>query len=906
MNIFDDVQESHRESASSAALSFAQLENADFGSLFDEIAQRKFSVVILPLSLRNEQSQNKARAALHECKKRGFQARLKPDFAHIFAHIEYSNSALAGAPYLAYETHDVAAGFELSFDEATLASTLVPPGANGDLDWSKAQTFTENPRDFSPLHDASRLFMWQLKHDATRLFDPLDVAHVEAAISSTRSAWQNVVTPKLRDVVQGVSLKVPRFWDEFAPDATRRFPWTNQMATRFAALHGYEITENLSSLVADTGEKAVRVRQDFWQTISTLLRENFATPWGNWARAENVALQWRLCAAPLNRLVAFYGEPTAWLHDARDVVGEVVVEVARDAAIFGDAKNSSDTVLVRSLASLSSSLSLSASETKSHAPRITVAFETAPPLFEWHRFLLAGATAFEVDFSHTQQAESVAHAQLLQPYLARQIAVLQPEKSARVGVLWPSRSGWAHHHPKGHRLVRWVEEDLCDVADWLDDLHFDWRYVGESAIAQATIEDRVLDIRQSARPTPLLCCENAVLQTVVLPSVTCLSRAAWAKLEEFANAGGKIICLGLLPRWSEIGRDEELEKHLETQTRCTLEDVYAAYRREGREKNEIEMLAPSSVGYPILRQTTRGGRISTYQPRLNLDRDDARLRVRPIFTESLAPELESQSRGLRFTRRGGAGQNDFWLWNTRQETAKINVLLRAGNVAQIAHRNFWNASSSPCAVWMPLLEIEGGGAALSFEMAAGETRLFRVETTQNTSLENNEPHGESANFAVENYDEKTVRGLMQQSGVPTFGVRQNGKLRWFQGENVVVSSPLLLDDWEQQDSDSTHNEYSMSVEIPVSWCGCALRLEVAPFATNENVVEAHDGEQLLGRRFAPPLTFDVPTHQHEVALSLKLRVEAARDNAVVEAPLARLVAYPRVEIRVVETGENDE
>ena len=125
--------------------------------------------------------------------------------------------------------------------------------------------------------------------------------------------------------------------------------------------------------------------------------------------------------------------------------------------------------------------------------------------------------------------------------------------------------------------MRWVEEDLNDIADWLDDLRFDWLFLPEDAIQNATFEDRVLDVRQRARPTAILQAGKMALEVVVLPSVTCLSRATWAQLEEFARRGGKIICLGLLPRWSEIGRDEVQERHIETQTRSTMEDVYEAY-----------------------------------------------------------------------------------------------------------------------------------------------------------------------------------------------------------------------------------------------------------------------------------------------------------------------------------------
>jgi hypothetical protein len=140
-------------------------------------------------------------------------------------------------------------------------------------------------------------------------------------------------------------------------------------------------------------------------------------------------------------------------------------------------------------------------------------------------------------------------------YLTRCGAALSHGQSAaRIGLLWPARAAWSHHHPKGHRLVRWVEEDLTATMELLDELHFGFLCLPEDDLTTATVE-RVLDGPLNARPSYHLRCGSArlPLETVVLPSVTSLSRAAWQKLEEFVAVGGKVVCLGIAAALERTG-----------------------------------------------------------------------------------------------------------------------------------------------------------------------------------------------------------------------------------------------------------------------------------------------------------------------------------------------------------------
>ena len=297
-----------------ASLDFSDIENAAARrAAFEGIAQRVFGVVVLPLHANDETSWTATRAALEMCADFNVKAWLRieysiPQTANAeTANAETANAETAkfeGAPYVTYRMWDVAAGYEPQESDSPLALTIVPRSALGELDWARARTRTGRAQSPNRLEFDARIYGWREQHDATRAFDPLDSRAVENVISSTRNAWKSVISPTSREVVQGVSVSVPPLWDENAPDAMRRFPWSLELPIRFGSLHGGDLAEQLSSLVADTGSDAVRVRQEFWQTVATLLRENFAERWENWARENGVPLQWRFSAANLNRLVA--------------------------------------------------------------------------------------------------------------------------------------------------------------------------------------------------------------------------------------------------------------------------------------------------------------------------------------------------------------------------------------------------------------------------------------------------------------------------------------------------------------------------------------------------------------------------------------------------------------------------
>jgi hypothetical protein len=345
---------------------------------------------------------------------------------------------------------------------------------------------------------------------------------------------------------------------------------------------------------------------------------------------------------------------------------------------------------------------------------------------------------------------------------------------------------WAHYNPNGHRFVRWVEEDLRNTLQLLDELHFDFVLLPEDDLCAAPME------AESQTSTRLLCGRARLpLEMIVLPSVTALSHEAWQKIQTFVEAGGKVACLGLLPRWSERGRDTQLEEDISRETRLGVGDLYTAYT--ARENDQAES---DYVAYPLSREYHSGGRLCCYQPRLEINPDNVRLYVRRILSESIQPELETQSPSIVYTRRVHNDGELFFLFNRSEESQRVNVRLRCGRDCVPHLRNAWTGASTPIAEWTRFTEEEGGGVSVTLAFAPQEAHMVWLEYVASSLPE---PRIERANFIAESFDGSTVRGYTTENTAPAFAARNiAGKMTWRYGDEAAVPAPLLLDEWSAQ------------------------------------------------------------------------------------------------------------
>jgi glycosyl hydrolase family 106( putative alpha-L-rhamnosidase) len=86
-------------------------------------------------------------------------------------------------------------------------------------------------------------------------------------------------------------------------DAAGEANWTPRFLEEFKKRRGYDLREHLPALMGDdAADKNARVRCDYRETISDLLREKFTIPWREWARSKGAIVRNQSHGSPANIL----------------------------------------------------------------------------------------------------------------------------------------------------------------------------------------------------------------------------------------------------------------------------------------------------------------------------------------------------------------------------------------------------------------------------------------------------------------------------------------------------------------------------------------------------------------------------------------------------------------------------
>jgi hypothetical protein len=435
-------------------------------------------------------------------------------------------------------------------------------------------------------------------------------------------------------------------------------------------------------------------------------------------------------------------------------------------------------------------------------------------------------------------------------------ALARGETAARVGLLFPLRSARTHYHPDSHRYPRWVGEDFTRMTAYLNSMHYDYRLVEEKEL------------------------QNPPCELLVIPSITATATESWNAIEAWIKRGGKVACAGLLPRWSERGRDAELEDRISRATKQTLQDVYDGYLAW-----EQGTALPPHIGYPIFGEDISGGRLCSYTPRLNHDAEDARLRLSQIFRESLQSDFSSQNTDIIYRHINDAPAEYFILFNNSnrpQQFISRCIPTHPDPPGKISHVDLQNGELTPDPVWSIFPEIEGGGVSLSLNMGPYELRIFTFNFNEV------QWHLWRANFVVETIDDNEIRGYAQENIRPFCVQERNGKNIQWTAPKVLLPTPVWIDEEDLQQEKSTFRGRLLA---PAEWNAHRVLLEMRP---EQAAAKLRVNNRDCGIIIAPPFLFDIskaiiPGEENHFELQLW------QPENIVLGP-ARLVAWPEIVI----------
>ncbi|MBI3923239.1 MAG: hypothetical protein HY318_17595, partial [Armatimonadetes bacterium] len=580
-------------------------------------------------------------------------------------------------------------------------------------------------------------------------------------LESALEAVDLVLSDYLGGAVEGIVMQVspPRCSEEV-------LPWSPGLEDRFRDDHRYDLLPCLTSLFLETSVFATRARQDFWQTWFAAHTEGTWRPLKGW------------CSQRKLKLVGKIGEVSqdqGLFHTCTHVASLTHIF---DGWLLVPDWGQKQRPIARLLSSFSRQQGRSLSIDVSSTGRPLHACLSQFAAEEVNRWITHRAT----DCSSPSISDSVKPGRGLFPSHPEAIAaqtsacrrmafLLNSTVSAKqVAVLLPTRSTWSAPLGRDDELFGLVEQDFLLVAQALEEMHFNFDLVCEEDFIHADIDEGSIHLGPMS------------YAMLVLPSITALSCFAWAKVMDFVKHGGKAAAFGLLPRTSERGDDEELVSRITADTRTNVRQLYESYQ-ETLDAN------PSGEVYPVFCEDLSEGRFCTFQPRLCLDAEDARLRMHQIFRESFAPELESQHDSLRYQRRihhdeeAVFDRHLFLMRNAGKESLSTKAQLAP--LGEADQMDLETGEISPIRLYSWLGDQK---LAVPVVLLPGEERVLRVHERQVG------PRIEASNFEVESIEispaSVRIRGFSLLPGQQPTALLETGSQRvWLRGTELA-SEPV--------------------------------------------------------------------------------------------------------------------
>ncbi|MBB3111543.1 hypothetical protein FHS18_003611 [Paenibacillus phyllosphaerae] len=374
--------------------------------------------------------------------------------------------------------------------------------------------------------------------------DPLHKDAMRTFIELTHQRYADTLGDRMPSTVKGM------FTDETG--LLGHLPWSPVIAGYMKEKFGTDLHEQLPALLYDMGDQSAKVRYQYYQAIHELLRDNYHRQVHDWCEAHN--LQY-IAEVPSVRMSTQRYSHIPGLDSAHEKLGrslEWILDRYAHSFRYNPKMMTSlarqlgrERVLVECFHSVGWSMTLQ--DAKWMIDRLAA---LGVNMFNFHAFYYTtdGLTKHDAPPSQFLQNPYWPHFGLLADYTAR-LSVLMSEGRMKtdLAVLYPTASIWAHMGNPFHEF-RYCGEDQ-EEARRLQQLKDDWHamckmltlhqrdydHLDSEILAEAQVDQGRIRLGQA---------EYSVL---ILPPMSALESEAWDVIRRFAESGGTVIAVGLLP-----------------------------------------------------------------------------------------------------------------------------------------------------------------------------------------------------------------------------------------------------------------------------------------------------------------------------------------------------------------------
>ncbi|RAV05462.1 glycosyl hydrolase [Paenibacillus sp. YN15] len=381
-------------------------------------------------------------------------------------------------------------------------------------------------------------------------------------------------------------------------------PWSPQLEESFRERNGYSLVAHLPALTHEAYPDAPRIRYDYYQTVHELMTGSYHKQVYDWCQEHG--LQY-VAEVPSFRMTTQRFSHIPGGDSAHEKLGRSLPWVLRRyAASFRDNPKMASSIArqlgrERCLDECFHSVgwSMNLQDAKWMIDRMAA---LGTNMFTFHAFFYTvdGLTQHDAPPSQFYQNPYWPYFKGLADYAARlSYTMATGTADIRIALLDPTTSMWTHrsnplHHfeyagtsPLEKKAMERLKEAWTQLSCHLLQTRRDFDHLDPEILAEASVESGRLVIGKAG------------YSVLVVPPVTNLEAAAWAKLKQFAEAGGTVIAMGSLPE-EMIQADSPVPEEAVALFQAQVASVEEANRLAAAGSCFIPYGAADSDGLPLL------------------------------------------------------------------------------------------------------------------------------------------------------------------------------------------------------------------------------------------------------------------------------------------------------------------
>ncbi len=544
-------------------------------------------------------------------------------------------------------------------------------------------------------------------------------------------------------------------------------PWSSQMFRIFRERRGYDLRPYLPALYLNMGERTASLRYDFWRTLTEQYSETYYKRIRDWCEANGLIFTGHVLLEEWMRLHARC-EGNIFKHlrhmhligvdhlypkigSAKEPAEHVALKIGSSAAHhFGSAR-----VLCESMGGTYWDCTLERMKWIANWEYVL-----GVNLFNNHGYHYSIEGERKRDWPPSQFYHHTwwKYYDRFTTYMSRLSHALTGGRHvAKVLVLYPITSVWTNYTPQARTPEgNAAEFDFNWLTDTLLRLHYDFDYVDEDVLAEASIEGGRITIRDES------------YTIFILPPVTHIKRATFDALKRFVRGGGHLIADALLP----VGFMEAERDGVAKEVRA-LFGVHPVHLREAFQKEQSMRLS--------LLHRKAGGDVYVFKGKGLHCSAGASRALASVLVKCGPPDVTISDEDVFYLHRIKDGRDLFFLVNTTKEEKRgVEVTFE-----QLGRPELWDPDTGTVTP-LHVYNVKKGRLSILLDFAPCGSHVVVVKAGVR------EPHVLESGLHIESFDGERLIGTTSAAGRAEARVSTSAGVRKIAAKPVKPLKPLTI------------------------------------------------------------------------------------------------------------------